>query len=468
LKKKLVLRTMVFLILMASMFILSSCSRTAKESLTKEQKEQQDNNIEAASIEDNDFAEADEDLMTVDYKEFYDQLAPHGEWIQVQPEEVGLKSKLTSYRSSGNNDFSISNLFGVNDAYADANVGMVFVWKPSSDLAVSTTLGDVSVVQSPLVQTPVYVPYTNGQWVNTDAGWYFKAPTPVEETVSHYGRWVNSPTAGWLWVPGRVWAPAWVDWKQNDDYVSWAPLPPSVYINNGTMSAPIIDDNNYLIVNRKYFLEPTVYRYNNVYYDNGNTILLSDMKRTDGIVVYNNTIINRGPDVNIIQTIYGRNIDLVKIQHVRNFNEIRYSDREYFVYRPDFKKYKSKDNKYFKLNEPKSYKKYDDWKVRKNEEKEYKKEEKEIRKENKQVEKEINKGNKHESYNNGKKNKGNENVKKNSGNENVKKNSSNENVKKNSGNENVKKQKNSEKTNKQKNNNNEKKQNTNSKGKEKK
>jgi hypothetical protein len=466
---------MGLLILMASLFVLTSCSRAAKESLTKEQKEQQDNNLEAASVDENDFTETDEDLLTVDYKEFYDQLAPHGEWIEVNPEEVGLKSKLTSLESSGNKDFSFSNLLGVNVAYADANVGMVFVWKPSSDLAVSTTLGDVSVVQSPLVQTPVYVPYTNGQWINTDAGWYFKAPTPEEETVSHYGRWVNSPTAGWLWVPGRVWAPAWVDWKQNDDYVSWAPLPPSVYINNGTMSAPLIDDNNYVIVNRKYFLEPTVYRYNNVYYDNGNKILVSDLTRTDGIIIYNNTVINRGPDVNIIQTIYGRNIDLVKIQHVRNFNDVRYSDREYFVYRPDFKKYKSKDNKYFKLNEPKSYKKYDEWKVRKNDEKDYKKEAKEIRKENKQVEKEIRKenkhndnGNKHDSYDNNKKNKGNENVKKNSGNENVKKQKSNDNGYKQKNNENVKKQKENNTQNKQKESNNQNKQSGKEKGNEKK
>ena len=139
---------------------------------------------------------------------------------------------------------------------------------------------------------------------------------------------MNTPNAGWLWVPGRVWSPAWVDWRQNDSYVSWAPLPPSVYVVNGSMSAPVIDENNYVIVERKYFLEPSVYKYNNVYYDNGDRILVSEMSVIPGIVIVNNTIVNRGPDVNIFQTLFGRNIELVKIQHVGYYKDVRYSDGE--------------------------------------------------------------------------------------------------------------------------------------------
>jgi hypothetical protein len=344
---KSILKILGFMILFLSLIVFSSCTKKADDSGTKQE------NQEVTAIDENNFTESDEDLSTVDYKEFYDQLAPHGEWIQVRPEEIGLKPKTASSKSSSSNSFSLSNLLGLKDAYASSEVdlGMTFVWKPSTDLGVTMTAG----------QAPVYVPYTNGQWVNTDAGWYFRAPTPPEETVSHYGRWVNSPTAGWLWVPGRVWAPAWVDWRQNDSYVSWAPLPPSSYLVNGTMSVPVIQDDNYVIVERRYFIEPDIYRYNNPYYDNGNRILVSEMTGTDGIIIVNNTIINRGPDVNIIQNIYGRNIDLVQIQHVKNFREVRYSDREYNVYTPDFKRYKNKENKGFTINEPKSFKKYDDF-----------------------------------------------------------------------------------------------------------
>lgn len=30
----------------------------------------------------------------------------------------------------------------------------------------------------------------------------------------------------WVWVPGYEWAPAWVSWRQTNDHVGWAPLPP--------------------------------------------------------------------------------------------------------------------------------------------------------------------------------------------------------------------------------------------------
>lgn len=371
---------------MTVVFIISSCTKTADGNLSDGP---QNKDLEASSIEEKDFTESDEDLRTVNYKEFYDQLAPHGEWVQVHPEDIGLTPKTASFKSSK---------LGENDAYTAAyeNLEMVYVWKPSVSLAVTNSEG----------QTPVYVPYSNGQWVNTDAGWYFKASTPVEETVSHYGRWVNSPAAGWLWVPGRVWAPAWVDWKQNDTHVSWAPLPPSVYMVNNTMSVPVIADNSYIVVEKKYFLEPSVYKYNNVYYNNGNIVLASELTRTDGIVIVNNSIINRGPDVNIIQTIYGRNIELVKIQRVGNFSDVKYSDREYYVYYPGFKRYKNKNKTKFTVNEPKSFRKYVEWQV-KSDDKEFKKELKELRKDEKDArkdERKENNGKKQDGSDNGGKN----------------------------------------------------------------
>lgn len=454
-KKKIVLRKIGLIILIAFLFLLTSCSKKADESLNKEQIEK-DKNLEATSIDENDFTEADEDLMTVDYKEFYDQLSPHGEWIQVNPEDVGLKSKTVSNNGSGNINISFSNFLGIKDAYAtDANLGMTFVWKPSTNLAVTTSLGD-AIVEG---EKPGYVPYTNGQWVNTDAGWYFKAPTPAEEIVSHYGRWVNTPTDGWLWVPGRVWAPAWVDWKQNDEYVSWAPLPPSVYIDNNIINVPEINEDRYVVVEKRYFVEPTIYKY--MYKENKNKVMVKEMTKTDGIMIVNKTIINKGPDVNIIQTVYGRNIDLIKIQHVKNSNEINYNDNKYLVYKPGFKKYKNRDDKNILVSEPKTFKKYYEWKVGKNEDKEIKKEEKEIRKENKQDERKIKKENK--KYDNEDNNYGYDKGKKNSGNEYVKKQKNNENTNKQRSNESVKGQRDKEKTNKKKNNENKDKQNTNTK-----
>jgi hypothetical protein len=46
--------------------------------------------------------------------------------------------------------------------------------------------------------------------------------------VFHYGRWIWLDDAGWVWVPGRVWGPAWVVWRQGPGFVGWAPMHPDV------------------------------------------------------------------------------------------------------------------------------------------------------------------------------------------------------------------------------------------------
>jgi hypothetical protein len=356
-KIKLILKIAGSFMLILSLFMISSCSKSAYKNVSVEQTEE---NSEEALIEEKDFTESDEDLLTVDYKDFYDQLSGHGEWIQVRPVEIGLDPITAQIHpeSTDENNFSLNNILGVKEANAaDVNESMVFVWKPSVDLGVSVS-----------GEAPVFKPYTNGQWINTDAGWYFKAPTPVEETVSHYGRWVNSPTAGWLWVPGRVWAPAWVDWKENEEYVSWAPLPPSAYVVNNSINQQIINDKDYVIIEKKYFLKPAVYKYQTISNNDENTILMKDMTATDGIVVINNILTNLGPDVAIMQNIYGRSIEFIKLHHVKNYKEVIYSNGEYYVYSPSFKKFKNKGNKRVMVV-PKSYKEYDDWVVKNYDEK---------------------------------------------------------------------------------------------------
>jgi hypothetical protein len=76
-------------------------------------------------------------------------------------------------------------------------------------------------------------PYVDGSWDWTGDGWTWDSDEPWAWTL-HYGRWVLSPTFGWVWVPGDVWGPAWVDWFSGDGFVGWAPLTPlgGVVINN--------------------------------------------------------------------------------------------------------------------------------------------------------------------------------------------------------------------------------------------
>src|SRR3954471_13207813 len=100
---------------------------------------------------------------------FYDSLSPYGEWVQV------------------------------------ADYG--FCWRPT----------DVD---------EDWAPYSDGYWAFTDAGWTWVSYEDFGGVVYHYGRWVRVEDEGWCWVPDYEWGPAWVSWRNNDEYVGWAPLPP--------------------------------------------------------------------------------------------------------------------------------------------------------------------------------------------------------------------------------------------------
>jgi hypothetical protein len=69
-------------------------------------------------------------------------------------------------------------------------------------------------------------PYLFGRWAWTDYGWYWMSNEPFGWATYHYGRWYSDENYGWVWVPDRTWGPAWVEWRNNDDYLGWAPLPP--------------------------------------------------------------------------------------------------------------------------------------------------------------------------------------------------------------------------------------------------
>ncbi|MCW0218920.1 MAG: hypothetical protein OJI67_11415 [Prosthecobacter sp.] len=105
-----------------------------------------------------------------DYSMFYEELNPYGQWLEVE--------------------------------------GYGYAWQPN--LATRST----------------WRPYVDGRWVWSDHGWAWDTPEPFGWATYHYGRWVQINRRGWVWVPGREWAPAWVSWRSGDDCVGWAPLPP--------------------------------------------------------------------------------------------------------------------------------------------------------------------------------------------------------------------------------------------------
>ncbi len=105
---------------------------------------------------------------------FYENLEPHGEWIELEYDN--------------------------------------YVWRPyhvSRD----------------------WSPYTEGRWVWSNDGWYWDSYEPFGWATYHYGRWYHDWYYGWVWTPGEEWAPAWVEWRYDNDYIGWAPLPPYAYFN---------------------------------------------------------------------------------------------------------------------------------------------------------------------------------------------------------------------------------------------
>jgi hypothetical protein len=70
-------------------------------------------------------------------------------------------------------------------------------------------------------------PYaTNGRWVLTEYGWTWDSSWDWGWAPFHFGRWAMLNDQRWCWVPGTLWAPAWVTWRIGRTHVGWAPLPP--------------------------------------------------------------------------------------------------------------------------------------------------------------------------------------------------------------------------------------------------
>jgi hypothetical protein len=97
-----------------------------------------------------------------------------------------------------------------------------------------------------------YRPYVNGYW-GEDRLWI--SNDPWGWATDHYGRWGFDEDFGWVWAPGRQWAPSWVAWRENggqgglrgdglggdgfgqngvgQGVVGWAPIPPGVNYSIG-------------------------------------------------------------------------------------------------------------------------------------------------------------------------------------------------------------------------------------------
>jgi hypothetical protein len=93
-------------------------------------------------------------------------------------------------------------------------------------------------IPSPDAVGPDFAPYvTGGHWaLRTDDQWVWLSDYAWGATPFHYGRWFFIDGTGWAWIPGHVYAPAWVVWRTGHDdeaYVGWGPMPPAWFWRDG-------------------------------------------------------------------------------------------------------------------------------------------------------------------------------------------------------------------------------------------
>ena len=145
-------------------------------------------------------------------------------------------------------------------------------------------------------------PYSSGRWAWTDYGWYWVSYEPFGWATFHYGRWYLDDQYGWIWIPGDVWGPSWVEWRYDEDYIGWAPLSPyAVYdagigINGRGWVAPVhywnfVGCRNFTSYHIDEYMQPPE-RARRIF---GHTRGTLDI-RTDG-----GRVINRGIDVRDVE-----------------------------------------------------------------------------------------------------------------------------------------------------------------------
>ncbi len=188
------------------------------------------------------------------------------------------------------------------------------------------------VVWRPTIIRVNWTPYQMGQWVWTYDGWYWDSYEPFGFITYHYGRWYYDDYYGWLWYPDYEWAPAWVEWRYDNDYIGWAPLNPyavfsvSVGIYFTTTYYTPYYHWNYVTYGN--FCDPYVYNY---YVPSGSKYRIhSGTKYRNNFVYYNGRIQNRGIDVKYISVRSGQQIkqrDLIRVSDSKELSRDGYRGR---------------------------------------------------------------------------------------------------------------------------------------------
>jgi hypothetical protein len=166
-------------------------------------------------------------------------------------------------------------------------------------------------VWTPRVASRSWRPYENGHWVWTDLGWTWVSTEAFGWATYHYGRWYDDPDYGWGWVPGDQWAPAWVDWHAGNDYVGWAPLPPSVGYSPGVTLNVDLAPEDFVFVPERNFLDVRVARFAVPSWQCGQ--IYRGTRNFTRYNRFNNQVFNAGLPIDQIQRVTGRRVQRYQV-----------------------------------------------------------------------------------------------------------------------------------------------------------
>lgn len=115
-------------------------------------------------------------------------------------------------------------------ARASGSVGVTYFYDSLAPYGDWVTVGSYGHCWRPARVAASWQPYLDGEWIYTDAGWTWVSSDPWGGDPYHYGTWIFTAEYGWIWIPGTIWAPAWVTWYITDDAFGWAPVPPTFIV----------------------------------------------------------------------------------------------------------------------------------------------------------------------------------------------------------------------------------------------
>lgn len=252
-----------------------------------------------------DTLDDEQDLFdeNTDYKEMYKDLNKDGEWVTIKKSDID--------KDSTESDGATTNI-------------TINVWRP---------YGMVSD----------WTPYSYGNWVYTYSGWMWITDFAWGWATYHYGRWYYDYYWGWVWLPGRYWAPNWVQWCYNSSYIGWYPIYPRRHgwhhghhnWHHGRYYTHT-DPRHWVIVKRKDFTE--IIKPSITVDKNENGRILEESKKKAIVKFDGKSYTNIGPKVDVIEKNTGAKIEPKKVTLNESKGITKVDESTVKLYRNDVEK----------------------------------------------------------------------------------------------------------------------------------